>query len=175
MESTRVLEEVIAGHAKPGWAVFSYSVNNATKNILFRLFYLALSGFVTATFIMSASKSGNTHYIYAGIFGLIDLALIISILNFVRGILNAKHNLIVCTDTEVIKSLNGKITSCPYESMKNLRITNPMAANMPAMARRPEQFVDFNDNRTGEMVALTHNRIFGPPELIFNFLNSKLN
>lgn len=174
MESAKVLEEVLVGQAKPGWAIYKYSSKEAVKSLSFRIFYLLLFGGVAVAFILMASTYGSTNYIFAGVFGLIVLYLIISIIGFARGILHSNRSMIVFTDKEVIKSLNGMVKGYPYDIIKSPKITNPLAANLPPLARRPEQFIDFTDGRTGQMVELAHNRQFGPPEPIFNFLNSKL-
>ncbi len=174
MEPTSVLDTVLRGEAKPGWAIFNFAKGDALKGIFFRMILLLIFGGATTTFVYTAPTYGTTNYLFAGIFGVIDFYLFISIVGIIRNLYNAKRNMIIFTDKEVVKSLNGKVEDYPYDIIKSPRITNPMAANMPAMTRRPAQYVDFTDSRTGRMVELTNNRQFGPPEPIFNFLNSKL-
>lgn len=175
MEASHVIETVQKGGAKPGWAIFNYSRTDAIKKIAARAFYCVLFGGMAAVFTYTALQQSQTQYFFfGGFFWLIDLILLITIIGTILELKNAKNHMIVCTDKEVVKSLKGKIETYPYEEIKNLRITNPQAANMPAMMPKREQFVDFTDTRTDKFVELIHNRTFGPPELIFNFLDSKL-
>lgn len=175
MDPAHVIETVLQGGAKPGWAVFNYSRIDAVKKIAARALYFVIFGGMAAVFTYTALEQSQTvYFFFGGFFWLIDLILIITIFSTILELINARKQMIVLTDKEVVKSLKGKIETYPYEVIKNLRITNPLAANMPAMMPKREQFVDFTDARTDKFVELVHNRTFGPPELIFNFLNSKL-
>lgn len=174
MEPSNVIDAVLAGQAKPGWAIFKYSAKETVKSIIANATYTLLFIIPGGILILGGKTGGAYLYAMGGIFELFGFYFLISFIKLVHSLFYAKRNMIVFTDKEALKSFNGDVSSYPYEFISSLRITNPMAANMPAFARNKDQYVDFTDTRTNKVIELTHNRMFGPPEPIFNFLNSKL-
>lgn len=174
MEPSNVIDAVLAGQAKPGWAIFKYSAKENIKSVIFNTFYTLLFVVLGGILILGGKTGGVYLYAMGGLFELFGLYFLTSLIKLIRSLFYAKRSMIVFTDKEVLKSSNGEVSSYPYEYISSLRITNPMAANMPAFARTKDQYVDFTDTRTNKIIELTYNRMFGPPEPIFNFLNSKL-
>lgn len=174
MTPESVINEVVNGRAKPGWAIFRYNYKFALSRIAGRTLFLILSSVMAAIFFYSwLADSKSVYLIYLFISAIPSLISFLMLGAVVLELFQSKKNMIVLTDTEVIKCFKGKYESYAYDMVINLRITNPYSADTPAIAKRKKQYVDFTNKLNNRQVELTRDRIFGSPETLYNLLKNR--
>lgn len=175
MNTEQIITAINSKNLQPGWAVFYYNIKYAFSRIFGRLFLLLV--FISASIVLlySSFKEENTNFlIFAVIAGLPAIIYFFALIPVAVELIYSKNNFIVMTDAGVLKSFKGKTEFFPYDVITNVKFSNPYGASTPAIAKRKEQFLDFTDKRNNRFVNLAKNRIFGPPENIYNILLSKL-
>jgi hypothetical protein len=174
MTPEQTIDAVISNRPQPGWAVFNYNFKYAISRIAGRLFFPIL--FIPAIYIFLVNLEANreTFLILAAFMGSFSLASVLSLIPVVMELINSKSNFIVFSYDGVVKSFKGKTEYFPYDCIKKLRFTNPYGAGTPGIARNKYQYIDFTDARSNKLVSLAKNRIFGPPENVYNLLLTKL-
>jgi hypothetical protein len=173
MTPEQILSAVKNKHPQAGWAVYNYNYKYAISRILERGFFFFIFFAVTLTFLYSG-LTNSTFFLFAGIFGILSLVSLTTIAIVFMELIHSKNNYIILTEEGVLKSFKGKTDIFPYNVITNVKLTNPYGASTPAIAKRRDQFLDFADKRNNQMFNLAKNRIFGPPENIYDILLSKL-
>lgn len=174
MLTENIINEVVNGRLKPGWAIFRYNYKYAVSRIIGRSFFLMVSSVMTGIFFYSwVLEEKDVYIIYFIISAIPMLVSLLMLLSITLELLKSKTSMIVFTENEIVKSYKRKFESYAYKDITNIRITNPYGVDTPSILRRRNQYVDFTCKSNNRAIELTRNTLFGAPEIIYNFLKNK--
>lgn len=174
MLTENIINDVVNGKLKPGWAIFRYNYKYALSRVIGRTFFIIVTSVMSGIFLYSWFTERKDVYIIYVIISVIPLLITLLMLFAVLfELMKSKGSMIVFTDNEIVKYFKGKYERYDYKDILNLRITNPYSADTPAISKRRNQYVDFICKNSNQQIELTRNTIFGPPEIIYNLLKNK--
>lgn len=174
MLAENIINDVVSGRLKPGWAIFRYNYKYAFSRIIGRVLFLFVSSVMTGLFLYSWLTIQKDFYLLYILISVIpSLVSLLMLFAVVFELAKSKDSMIVFTDNEIVKYFKGKYERYDYKDILNIRITNPYSADTPAISKRRNQYVDFTFKNSNQQIELTRNTIFGPPEIIYNLLKNK--
>lgn len=174
MQPSDIISSIVQNQIDPSWVIFKYHNTRALWMGGIKLLYVIL--LVSFTFILwrgYQNKPETYTLVMAAILGGAGIGAILVFLWHVYTMFFFQTNLIVLTNTEVIKSARGQIVSYPYEHIQNLEVVRIQGHSRP-YTQFPEHYLRFTDARTRKIIELAWNREFGRADDIYTVLKTRV-
>ncbi len=166
----QILEMIKNDHIYPNWQVFRYNKTRAILMLLYKLFFAGLFlGMAGALAVFSPKPlAHNTLVIVYPMFAIGGIAGLVW-LHHLYTMFFLRSNMIVLTETGVLKSIRGKLSFWEYTQMTQLQqIVSQSKNSMPTYS------VEFKNTSTNHTLELCRGNEFGPSQNIFTILKTKV-
>ncbi len=170
MPPEQIVELIKNGQVDPKWILFRYSKIRSFLLLLYKLFFTGIFlGPAVILYTQTPQPLSSDSKII--IFALAGIG-IISLLVFVHHIytmLFLQTNMIVLTDTGLLKSIRGNKMFWNYSDISDLRQIITQSKNT-----MPTYSIEFKDAKSGKILQLVRGNEFGSSQNIFSILNTKI-
>lgn len=169
MPPEQIVEMVKNKQIDPKWILFPYSKVRSVLMLLYKLFFTGIFlGSAITLYTQSTKPLVSDTKIIIGAMGAIGIIALLVLVHHIYTLFFLGSNMIVFTETGLLKSIRGKITFWEYSDIQNLQQIISQSKNT-----MPTYSIEFKDAKSGKILELVRGNEFGSSQSIFQVLKTK--